>query len=166
MESALLCPECGREYEPGVFICTDCGVNLLTGKRHASVVVEPEEEEESEDIRLTFGQKVALVIGRRIPGIFRPGILLASLFLAALGLAIVGFGLFMVFTFGVVISGFVMGAAGMVVYAQAVALLLVAEVMLLPDAMVEFDEPRWTVFGLLFILPVPVFFVIMKYGLA
>lgn len=53
--------------------------------------------------------------------------------------------------------------AGLIVYAQGVAMILSAEFSMLPDAMLEFDGNRWCVFIVLIPIPFVIMFALLKH---
>ena len=60
-------------------------------------------------------------------------------------------------------AGLMIAGAGLIVYAQGIAMVLSAEFSLLPDAMLEFDTNRWCVFIVLIPIPFVIMFAMIKH---
>ena len=157
------CPACETVAPPGAVICVNCGLNLKTGTptRIASVDDEPGEEEAPPSPPM----RALMLIGEFAPGLLRPLVLIASLVVAVLGLGILAFGLAL-FAAGVLLSAFAVGAAGVIVYAHGIAWLLDGGLSWLPEALVDFDGPRWGIFFVLLLAPLVALFLLVKVLLA
>ena len=155
---ARRCPGCGVAYGREIVICIPCGIRLETGER---IETRYESEPESEPAAERDGDSAepeadpapppvfVLWLAAWLPGLLHPLTLILSLLAIILAAAVAWLSL-LVFSFGAVLAAIAMGAAGLVLYAQAVAWILIGEVRLLHDALMDFDTRRWGLF-LLFI---------------
>ncbi len=151
------CRGCQTEYAADVFVCTNCGINLVTGEHYAMSVDHMTERASaraaSEGKDPPAGAKRLLIwTAEYFPGLFRPVVLLGSLVLAAVGLAVVGLGLAL-FLAGVLLGGTMILGAGCLAYAQAAAFILSGEFETLVSALVDFDGLQWTIWFMLLFTP-------------
>jgi hypothetical protein len=63
---------------------------------------------------------------------------------------------------GTVFTACAIGAGGLLLIAQAIAMLIDGEATLLHEALVEFDSSRWLLFLFLLCAPLAGFFVLLK----
>lgn len=155
MNEARKCPNCGAEVAHDAIVCVHCGINMLTGfKVQQHSVIEEEED-------ITLGYRVLMLMGEYCPGLFRPFIIVATLVLTAVGWGAIVMALYL-FRLGAYFTPFFIGAAGFIVYAQAIALMMTGEFWVLHDALVEFEGAKWTVFFVALLLPMFTAFGIYK----
>jgi hypothetical protein len=133
--------------EADAVVCIRCGTNLKTG-----MPMQPVAEMDVEG-ELTAGERVLMWFGDWFPGLLRPLILLAALVTAVAGFFVIGLSLF-ILSLGGAISAFAIGAAGLVLWAQAVGWVMFGEWALLSEILAEFDGRRWTVFIVIVMLPI------------
>ncbi len=152
MAEGRRCWRCGTEYGPDTVICVRCGIDLLTGEE---IHADADEQE-----RPAAPMRALLFVGELVPGLFRPALLIVSLLTACVGLAVMRFALLFL-EWGAVLAVCAIGAGGLIIYAQAIALILNGSFCLLHDALAELDGKRWMLFFLLLSVP----FVILLVGL-
>lgn len=140
----LLCPGCGESYGGDSAICVRCGIDLRSGEVLARDAGPGQEAEERPPWWAWFP---ALC-----PGFFQVKTLVVSLLALVLGAVCVGLCLLFL-AMGVMFTAVSAGAVGVILYAQAVAMILTGEIALLNDALAEFDGSRWTAF--FFALAIP-----------
>jgi len=154
------CPGCSKDYPVDVVVCTECGINLVTGHKFRAEVGEVEEE----DFELVepdpWSHVLLMFFAERVPGLFNPLVLALTIILGGIGLGIIGFGLVVSLQMKAIFSGVAVCAAGMVAWGQAMAWLIFGELDLAINAMVEFDEKKWTVFIVSFLVPLPIFYLV------
>ena len=156
------CSGCGSPMAADAVICLQCGMNLETGERAQTQVQaqpaqeapEPEEEEEEE---LTTADRVTVVIGEWVPGLFKPKVLIASTIVTLIGLALMWLTLYLIQQ-GTGMVAIMFAGLGLMVYAQALAWLLTGELQLLTDALADFDAYRWGIFLILWLTPFGIVF--------
>ncbi len=147
------CPCCGKQYDMLAQLCVTCGVDLLTGKQHEAEVGIVEVDEDEQEATLSVPHRAFLYTQAALPGMFRPTVLIGAALVIMVGVGIMFAGLVMLLSFMVFFTGMMMAAAGVVVYAQAVAWIVRGEYTILIDALVEFDSTQWTIFMTLLALP-------------
>ena len=157
---AVTCPACGIVAAPGAVLCVECGLNIETGTPTRVADEEPVEEAPP-----SLPMRALQFVGEWMPGLLRPMVLVLSIVVGILGLGILAFGLAL-FGVGAIIGAFAVAAAGVIVYAHAVAWLIDGGFGLLSDALVDFDGPRWGIFFLLLILPFVSVFLLIRVLLA
>lgn len=160
---ARRCPGCGKEYALDTVVCTACGINLVTGHKFQAEVGEVEEQDFELVEDEPMSHRALQFFADRVPGVFNPMVLAMSILLGLVGLGILGFGMVVVLVMKAVFSAVAICGAGMVAWGQAMAWLVFGELTVAINAMVEFDEKKWTTFGILFFLPMPIFFIIFKF---
>ena len=175
MSKSRTCPGCGRDYEPAVNICVECGIDLRTGRQLASHIEpaddEPDTDEpfDDEEVRINPFYRMVIVVAQMFPGLIRPGLLITSVLMAALGLTISVFGLIVFFGFGLMLTPVLIGVmitgVGVVAYAQAVAWLIMGEFMLLVECLSEFDSKQWNLFFILLALPIVALALAIKFAM-
>jgi len=142
-------------------ICISCGFNLRTGAPVQTTTDEVEEEAE-EEIVPTRGHRVLMFMGNWMPGLLRPVVLFLSVISAAVGLGLVALAAFL-FSMGTILSAFLVGAAGVVVYGQALALLLGGDICFITNALVDFEGGQWPLFLILLLAPFVALFGYLKF---
>ena len=159
------CPICGERIAEETVMCIACGTHLLTGRqvvtRHEADEPERPVEEDEEEPEPTLADRICMGIGLFAPGLFKPGILIVAALLAIVGFAIISLSI-VILKLGA-FAGLMMAGAGLIVYAQGVAMVLSAEFSMLPDAMLEFDSNRWCVFVVLIPIPFVIMFALLKH---
>lgn len=133
-----ICPECGQHYGPETLFCVSCGIHLLTGERIAREGADEPAEEPALDP--LWARALGLV-----PGLFSARVLVYSGISLTLALVCAVLCLFFA-GIGAIMIAASAGAAGMILYAQAVAMILTGEVQLLSTALADFDGTRWSAF--------------------
>jgi hypothetical protein len=154
------CPVCETDYAPGVLVCMDCGVNLVTGQQYAMSVEHAQRrarewQEEDERSRPQPGRsmRTAMFVAEYFPGLFRPLVLVSAIALAVVGLGIAVFGLVMLMGFLLILEGGMAITLGSLAYGQAIALILMGEFEGLVGAMVDFDGIHWAIWFMLLMAP-------------
>jgi hypothetical protein len=144
------CPHCGRPCEPDAVLCTRCGTDLRTGR---PLYVNPEPADTDAEDSVGPGMRLLQRVGDLAPGLFSPTVMLAAIVVGLAGLGIIALGI-VLFLWGVLIGAFAVAAAGLICYAQAIAMVLYGGFSWLPEMLADFDSPRWTVFFILVSLPI------------
>ena len=152
-EGKRLCWKCGTWYAPDIVMCVSCGVNLETGRE-----IQAGADEDEEPPRTL---RVMAFIADWTPGLLRPAVLVLSIVLALLGFAVMGLCVF-VLALGAVFGAVAIGAVGLIMYAQAVAWMLVGRIVLLQDALLDLESKKWSLFFALIFAPFAVGLVLMK----
>ena len=180
MSKSRICPGCGREYEPAINICVECGIDLRTGMQLPTHIErtddEPDTDEldtdepfDDEEVRINPFYRFVVIVAQMFPGLIRPGVLITSVLMAALGLTISVFGLYVFFGMGLILTpilvGVMIAGVGVVAYAQAVAWLIMGEFMLLVECLSEFDSKQWNLFLALMALPILALALAIKFSL-
>ena len=147
------CPHCGTVYPSETVICVKCGVDLRTGE-------ELQTEAETEAGQPT-AVRVLLFLANLVPGIVRPMLLITSLLVAVIGLGIMILGLH-IFSMGAVMAAVAILAAGLIVYAQAIAWVLFGRFALLVECLAELDSNQWLVFFFILFAPIAAFFIALN----
>ena len=171
MEIKRRCFKCKTDYAPEVKICIRCGVNLdtgleigtLTGEIAEGPPPEPAELMEEEEAPPTLTRRVLNIIAYWMPGLFRPVVMIASLLLSLLALGLIVLCL-VLFDLGGWISAFPIGGLGLVAYGQAVIWMMSGDFRLIHDAALDFESQHWTFFFTLFLLPLFLGVLFMKYA--
>jgi hypothetical protein len=158
------CLQCGKVYRADVMICIPCGIHLETGRpiatRYEAEDAEDEDGGESKAEAPGAWMRFMMAVGPWLPGLFRP--LTLALFVVMTILAVLTEALCLfVFALGAPFSAVPIGAGGLFIYAQGVAWLLTAQVVLLHDALMELDGRRWLVFFLLIGGPLMIGFAVL-----
>jgi hypothetical protein len=105
---------------------------------------------------------VVQVVAGWMPGVLFPGVLLASLVCLGVGLPLLFFcGLMLALA---PLSAVFIGALGMVIYAQAVAMLVLGRLDILHELLVEFRSRQWSTFAFLVVGPVVHFVIVLALG--
>lgn len=156
--AADACPSCGQAMSPGGVVCVHCGYDLRRGGRVPAAA--PQAEDGGARARRAHGALITFV-GEWLPGLLRPGVLLGVVVLGAAGVGVIVLGLYLL-ALGTWIGCALVGAVGLVVYAQAVAWLLDGDFTLLHDALAGLDGARWALFFSLLLLPFTVLFGLLK----
>lgn len=153
------CPNCRVELDATAVLCFACGLNLQTGRMPAApapVEAPPVEEEE----RPSLFVRTVECVGEYLPGIFRPWIIVLSGVLTIVALVVMGFCVALALL-GTLIEACMVGGLGLIIYGQALAMLLVGETGLLHELLAELDGKRWMLFFLMLFSPfVILYFVI------
>jgi len=152
MATTRECPKCGNEYGVDVVICVPCGVDLRTG-HELTTETDPEKKPAG-------GMRALLFVGNLAPGLFRPAVLITAILLAVGGWVAFSFGMAMVAM--VPLGAISLGAGGLIIYAQAIAMVLGGGFMLLHDAMVDFDGRQWTLFFVILGTPLAAIFILIN----
>jgi len=159
------CPMCGKRIDEDTVMCIACGTHLVTGRqvvtRHEADQPKPPPEEDEEEAEPTLGDRICMAIGVFAPGLFKPGILIVAALLAIVGFAIIVLSI-VILKLGAGFAGLMIAGAGLILYAQGVAIILSGEFSMLPDAMLEFDTNRWCVFIVLIPVPFVIMFALIK----
>jgi hypothetical protein len=150
MEATTQCPACGRDCEPNAVICTNCGTDLRTG-RPLQASAEQDDAEPAE--QLSSGMRILQAIGDVAPGLFSPVVLISAILVGSIGLGVLTLGI-VLFLWGALIGACAIGAAGLICYAQAIAMVLYGGFSWLPEMLADLDGPRWTAFFILLFLPI------------
>ncbi len=149
MPEKIYCKVCGAEYDASARICTRCGVDLRTGKPLQTVVGPPvaDDDEDDGDVQdYTAWQKLVMGVGWFFPGLFSLRVvLLGSLMLIAAAVA-GGFAVFFL-ALGAIFATFSVGAFAIILYAHAVAWVLLGRVQSLRESLAEFDARAWALFA-------------------
>jgi len=144
------CPSCGIPYDAGTLICTRCGIDIRTGRPLRTTVgaaASDEKEADEGPVEYTAWEKFVMAVGAFVPGVFRPKVLIASILMICVAAVAGGFGL-MIFSLGAVFAAVAVGATALILYAQAVAWVLIGRFALLQEALTEFDGKAWTIFSI------------------
>jgi len=149
------CWRCGTEYAADTVICVRCGIDLRTGE---TVGTDADEEEKA-----PAPMRALLFIGELVPGLFRPVLLIVALLTAGVGLGVMWFSLLFL-SWGGVLTACAVGAGGLIIYAQAVALVLNGSFCLLHEALAELDGRRWLLFFLLLSVPFVILFTVIGHA--
>ena len=147
------CPQCKQSYPWDTVLCVECGINLLSGEQMQYQVGSPNDVDDDNVIEPSLRFQILQAVAYVAPGLFRPLVLITSIIAAALGLFITGFAVFVVIVFMAALGAFAIGAAGMGLYAHAIAWVLSGEIEILTAALADFDERQWTTFFLLLFAP-------------
>lgn len=143
------CPKCGRLWPSDANFCGECRTRLGAPAEASGQKAEDEREK----------GVVLLWVMDLFPGVFSPTTLLMSL--AGLGVSIfIGFFAVLVFSMGAMLTAFPIGAAGVIMYWTALSWLLIGYVCLPTEAMAEFQGKHWTVFMLMTVVPLGLFFLL------
>lgn len=153
-EGKRLCWKCGTWYGPDIVMCVSCGVNLETGREVQAAARENEEKP-------AVSERLLFFVADWTPGLLRPVVLVLSALLALLGLAVMGLCAF-VLALGAVFAAVAIGSVGLIMYAQAVAWMLVGRIALLQDALLDLEGKKWSLFFALIFAPFAVGLVLMK----
>ena len=160
------CPMCGEPLAEEAVMCIACGTHLLTGRqiatRHEADEPEPSVKKDEEEAEPTLADRICMGIGLFAPGLFKPGILIVAALLAIVGFAIIVLSI-VILKLGAGFAGLMIAGAGLILYAQGVAIILSGEFSMLPDAMLEFDTNRWCVFIVLIPIPFVIMFSLIKH---
>jgi len=156
VETTRPCPNCGAVLAADAILCAKCGLNLEMGT--ASRRYWPEEEvHHQEEAPPSFAIKAVLFVGEWLPGLFRPKVLICSILCAIFGFATMGFCIAMM-ALGAMFAAFTIGAFGLIVYAQAIAMALTGEIAMLSDALTELNGAKWMLFFVILLAPILGFF--------
>jgi phage FluMu protein Com len=150
-----VCPICRASMDTAVSICAMCGFNRRTGKtsvKHLHKLEEESAADEREEEKVAFPLLVLQFLGELLPGLFRPGLLIGAIILSIIAFAILGLALFII-GLGGLISGMAIGGTGLVLYGQALGILLYGEWAFLPECLAECDSRRWLLFLVLLFAP-------------
>ena len=156
------CPNCGAVIDAKAILCHGCGLNLETGR-----LPEPEGAEEwtDADERLPWYLRALEFVGTLLPGLFRPGLLVLSIFLALVGFTVMGFCVFLAML-GALIEACMVGGFGLLIYGQALAMLLQGDTGLLQELLAELDGRRWLLFFFLLFAPFVAMYFIVRAHMA
>ena len=158
--TASRCPGCGSPLAPDTVICLECGMNLKTGqsvRAQREPATPAAEEEAEEEEALTPAEKLCVLLGDWVPGIFRPSILIASIIVVLIGLGVMA-GCVVLLAMRAVFLALILGAGGLIIYGQGLALLISGQFYLITDALAEFDGNKWCLFLILLLIPFGVIF--------
>ncbi len=152
------CAACGGPVSPGQRFCTACGSRLgVPGVPQARREPIVEEEELSRPLR-------ALIWFLELfPGFVSAVVIVMSILATAAGVGIVLMGLF-VLAMGAAIAGFMIAGFGLLCYWSAVVWMMSGYLCLPQDGLAEFDGAKWTVFGVLAMLPIALVYGLMGVG--
>ena len=158
------CPACGEAIAAGAALCVRCGLDLRTGTAvHTSVGAEEEPEEDEAPPSLPL--RVLTFVGEWLPGLLRPHVVALSIVVGLIGLGVLAFGLALL-ALGALITCFMAGAIGVIIYAQAAVWLLDGELTWLVEALTNLDGPRWALFFALLVLPFVSVFLLVHVAMA
>jgi len=144
------CPICGKVGVAESAVCVFCGFNRATGQTAPTFVRRDAEAVEEEKSPLPI--RAVEFFGELLPGLFRPGIVVAATLVAVVGFAVMGLGLF-VLGLGAMMEGMFIAGGGLIVYGQALGLLLYGEWGWLPECLAECKGLQWLVFFVLLAAP-------------
>ena len=165
MADMVHCPSCGLPYEASAKICVRCGIDLRTGKPLQTRLggIEPDEGDEDDGpVEYTAWEKFVLTVGAFVPGVFRPMVLIVSILATVVALGL-GWYAWVLFSFGMgFFAPIALGGVALIIYAQAVAWILIGRFELLHEALAEFEGRAWTVFSILVWGPFVAMFAIAK----
>ncbi len=159
-QETVRCPICNGAVPAHADICPRCGFNRRTGEtsvKHLQRESALEEEEEKK----SFPILALEFIGGLLPGLFRPGLVVMAVLLSLAGFAVLGLALFVI-GLGGVLGGMVIGGAGLIVYGQALGLLLYGEWAMLPECLAECDGKRWMLFFVLLFGPFAILYFLLR----
>ena len=146
------CPHCGAELDELAVMCHACGYNFHTGQvpppPPAPTVFEPPPPEEPP----SFLFQAVQVVAEYLPGLFRPKILVLSIIVTLVALVFLGFCAFLA-ALGALIEAGMVGAPGLILYGQAIAMMLAGETGYLQELLPELDGRRWLIFFVLLLSP-------------
>ena len=158
------CPKCGTDYADDTVICVPCGIDLRTGQSiPVDAATSPERESEDEDAP-SVGLRALQVVGDFLPGLFRPALIIAALLVGCAGLGILGLGWILFTQVGALLAAVAVMAAGLVVYAQAIAWVLSGSFCQLNSALVDFEGKHWMLFFIILSLPFAAFFIALHFA--
>ena len=160
-QAGRTCPQCGAPLTAQAILCPRCGMNLETGqagRRHW----EDEHLDVVEEEAPSSAMRAVIFVGEWLPGLFRPRVLILSVFCAVMGFAVLGVCVFFL-ALGAVLAAFPVGALGLILHAQAVAMLLTGEITMLQEALAELDFNRWLLFVVILSTPFLVIFLILRH---
>jgi ribosomal protein S27E len=161
-EASVRCPICGARMDAALSVCAQCGFNRRTGKtsiKHLRGRAVEEAEEGPE--KVSFALLVLQFIGELLPGLFRPGLLIGAIILSLVGFAVLGLAMFLI-GLGAILSGMSIGGAGLVVYAQALGILLYGQWAFLPECLAECNGRRWLAFLILLVAPFATVYLLIR----
>ena len=153
MEDRRICWKCGADYAEDVVVCTDCGIDLRTGKEVGSST--------DDEPDLSRALRGVVFVANWMPGLFRPVVLVCSIIMCLVGLAVIAFAMGLL-GFGVVLSSVSIGAAGLIVYGHGLSWLLAGEFGFLSSTLVELDGKQWFTFFVLLLAPMVIGIVCLK----
>lgn len=134
-----LCPNCSADMGDGSVICVDCGYNSETGDSMRTIISEESEE-------LPLWHRCLNMVADTVPGLFKPTILLAAILCFGVSQLLIAFGLFLMLGLQVVLSGTVLTAFGLMIYAQSISLMLSGTFERMSQAMTDFESVHWWIF--------------------
>lgn len=151
MPGQIHCKSCGTPYDASARICVRCGIDLRTGKPLRTSIGAPVPDADDEDdgpVTYTAWEKFQMAVGAFVPGLFRPMLLIVSLLVVCVAM-VGGWFCLVLLGFGTLFPAVAVGAVALIVYAQAVAWILIGRFELLHDALAEFDGRAWTLFAII-----------------
>ena len=157
-ENSRNCPNCAAGMPDDSVICLQCGYNNETGDFLRTIVSQEKEE-------LPTWHKYLNSVADAVPGLFKPRILIAAFICFVVSGFMMIFGMILIFGLQVVLSGTVLAAFGLVVYAQAISLMLTGTFDRLSVAMGDFENVHWWIFSTLIFGPfLAILLFFMYYG--
>jgi len=150
----LSCPRCSARVERNDKFCSRCGLRMDSAGGPA-----PHETDGADEPGLLFHLVESLAA--LIPGLFRPWVLLAIVLLTLLAIGVILFSVFVI-TLGALIEGFFVAGFGLMIYGQAMALLVYGEMGLLHDILADLDARRVWLWLVLTLAPVAGFLLLLR----
>ena len=134
-------------------------MNLRTGERMGTRFGGREREIEPEPD--PFGPATMFFLDS-FPGLFNPKIVALALLLAVISAAVAVVFL-AIASLGAVFAAFAIGAVALIIWGQALAMILSGEIGFLSSCMIEFDAKRWCWFIIFIVAPVVATFTLVRY---
>jgi len=151
------CPRCSAIVASDAALCLRCGLSLSDAGAGPRPPGPPVEEAEEPGPVLRFLEWLAALV----PGLFRPWILLAVVVLILLASGVMFFALFII-GLGALIEGFLIAGFGLMIYGEAMAVLVYGEMGFLHDILADIDARRLWLWFALVLAPVAAYFLFLR----
>ena len=155
-----VCPDCQKNHPRGTRICVECGIDLLTGQTLSTRAPDATELHALENAPLdddrpppSFGFRLMQFFGDNTPGLFIPKVFAGVVAVMLVAAAITAIAV-MVFLVGLVGHSMLFAGFALMVYWQALAMLLTGQYTLLQNAMSDFRAAQWYLFAFLGFTPI------------